>query len=203
MNSPIDLTGPLEFLDLSDWPTRISWLTWLAHRNFSINLIGPLEFLRSLVASLWADNRVFSFISWQSVFEFILLFSWRKRLHSFRVVIFFSLTPKKKTRCVNNRGPFFPTIKILFYDKHPHSRPSNKAPVRFQIGTRVEIFISYFSISHCMYALRAYIFLLLVAPPQFASLSPQGEVLPDTSQWTIAFDKQVSWSIIWGRLGVP
>ena len=108
------------------------------------------------------------------------------------MVVFFSLTPKKRTRCVNNRGPFFPTIKILFYDKHPLSRPSNKAPVRFQIGTRVEIFISYFSISHCMYALRAYIFLLLVAPPQFASLSPQGEVLPDTSQWTIAFDKQVS-----------
>ena len=45
----------------------------------------------------------------------------------------------------NNRGPFFPTIKILFYDKHPLSRPSNKAPVRFQIGTRVEIFISNFS----------------------------------------------------------
>ena len=203
MNSPIDLTGPLEFLDLSDWPTRISWLTWLAHRNFSINLIGPLEFLRSLVASL--EQTTGSFPSFRDSLSSnsFCFFHGENGSTVFAWSFFFSLTPKKRTRCVNNRGPFFPTIKILFYDKHPLSRPSNKAPVRFQIGTRVEIFISYFSISHYMYALRAYIFLLLVAPPQFASLSPQGEVLPDTSQWTIAFDKQVSWSIIWGRLGVP
>ena len=35
------------------------------------------------------------------------------------------------------------------------------------------------------------LFLLAVAPPQIASLSPTGEVLPDTRQWVITFDKQV------------
>ena len=41
-------------------------------------------------------------------------------------------------------------------------------------------------------------FLFAVAPPQIVSLSPMGEVLPDTRQWIITFDKQVwKWIIIW------
>lgn len=35
------------------------------------------------------------------------------------------------------------------------------------------------------------LFPLAVAPPQIVSLSPTGEVLPDTRQWIITFDKQV------------
>ena len=35
-------------------------------------------------------------------------------------------------------------------------------------------------------------FPLTVAPPQIVSLSPTGEVLPDTRQWIITFDKQVN-----------
>ena len=35
-------------------------------------------------------------------------------------------------------------------------------------------------------------FSLAVAPPQIVSLSPTGEVLPNTRQWVITFDKQVN-----------
>lgn len=35
------------------------------------------------------------------------------------------------------------------------------------------------------------LFPLAVAPPQIVSLSPTGEVLPNTRQWVITFDKQV------------
>ncbi|KAJ7392608.1 hypothetical protein OS493_010259 [Desmophyllum pertusum] len=37
---------------------------------------------------------------------------------------------------------------------------------------------------------RCVTLLVGVAPPQIVSLSPRGEVLPDTRQWTITFDKQ-------------